>query len=246
MTNGLREILLGMLKQETARDKQRLIGPSNLGNPCDFCVAQDLLNGTLPEDDLEPEERIYWLGAVLGTATHMLLESRAPEGTEPETRVTVGTLDGYGTVTGSSDLYVPKKRLVVDYKTTTREKLKNLKLAFTTKASAYDPEPLLRARFTAKKYIGQIMTYGKGCENQGWPVDTVGFGFICRDGLTDNDVWAHEMAYDPAYAEQVWRRVSSIWSALQSGRKLDSFLSKTGCYSCMNTTEQRKFSKKPY
>ena len=245
MTNGLRSVVLEMLKRPTARDKQKLIGPSSLGNPCDYCLAEELINGAL-EDDVEPDERPYWLGAVLGTATHMLLESRVPPGCNAETRVTIGEIPGYGVVSGSTDLMRINAHQVVDYKTTTREKLKNLKLAFETKSSPYDPDPLLRARFTHKKYMGQIMSYGLGWELDGNQVDTVGFAFICRDGLTDNDVWCKELAYDRAYAEQVWARVNGVWQALQNGRKLESFLSKTACYACMTTTEPRKFSKKPY
>ena len=578
MTNGLRSVLLEMLKRPTARDKQRLIGPSSLGNPCDYCLAQELLEGA-SDEDVEPEDRPYWLGAVLGTATHMLLEDRVPKGCKAESRVTIGEIPGYGVVSGSTDLMRLKENQVVDWKgfsldtklptptgwttmgdvsigdflldragnptkvigksgvktgtrylvhfkdninvvtdadhlwwvdvrkrgqpflsnvvkstpeilaylaesnpsysvivkntkpivgcsgassqlpidpyvlgvwlgdgssdsasvhnpdkrvwdmvrargfvvgerfklsrengcevrtifglysqlkeqgllrnkhvpeqyfrasiedrllllqglmdtdgyynkkrkrfamnttadwlanaiyelaasmgwtvqrsqhmtrwqngeklawyvefrptvnvflarqdnalgcgpsfrttqryitrvdeldtgvtqcvmvdspdssflctegfvpthnTTSREKLKNLKLAFETKPSPYDPDPLLRARFTHKKYIGQIMSYGWGWEQAGYQVDTVGFGFICRDGLTDNDVWCKELAYDRAYAEQVWARVNRVWQALQEGRKLDSFLSKTACYSCMTTAEPRKFSKRPY
>ena len=245
MTNGLRSVLLEMLKRPTARDKQRLIGPSSLGNPCDYCLAQELLEGA-SDEDVEPEDRPYWLGAVLGTATHMLLEDRVPKGCQAESRVTIGEIPGYGVVSGSTDLMRLKENQVVDWKTTSREKLKNLKLAFETKPSPYDPDPLLRARFTHKKYIGQIMSYGWGWEQAGYKVDTVGFGFICRDGLTDNDVWCKELDYDRAYAEQVWERVNRVWQALQDGRKLDSFLSKTACYSCMTTAEPRKFSKRSY
>ena len=176
----------------------------------------------------------------------MLLEDRVPKGCKAESRVTIGEIPGYGVVSGSTDLMRLKENQVVDWKTTNRDKLKNLKLAFETKPSPYDPDPLVRARFTHKKYIGQIMSYGWGWEQAGYQVDTVGFGFICRDGLTDNDVWCKELAYDRAYAEQVWARVNRVWQALQEGRKLDSFLSKTACYSCMTTVETRKFSKRPY
>ena len=248
MTNTLRDLALTLLKTPTARDLQRLIGPSSLGAPCDYCLARELLEGG-SDEDVEPDEKPYWLGAVLGTATHLYLEHRAeilPYDVLTESRVMVGAIPGYGTVSGSMDLYVPKYKMVVDHKTTTREKLKNLQLAFDTKPTSRDPEPLLRARYTAKKYLGQIMLYGKGAEAQGLEVENVGFVFICRDGLTDNDVWAKELPYDAAYAEKVWARANNIWLALQGGRALDSFLSKIACYSCSTTLERRKFSKKAY
>lgn len=195
---------------------------------------------------MEPDERPYWLGAVLGTATHMLLESRVPDGMFAESRVRIGEIPGYGVISGSTDLFIPNYNLVLDWKTTTRVKLKNLKIAFDTKYTVYDPEPLVQARFTAKKYRGQAMTYGWGWEQAGHDVETVAFAFICRDGLTDNDVWIKELPYDQAYAEQVWARVNKMWLALQEGRALSSMLSRTGCWSCMTTQEPRKFSKKPF
>ena len=248
MTNSVRSIVMEMLKRETARDRQRLIGPSSLGNSCDFCLAREMLEGASSDedDDREPDERTYWLGAVLGTSVHMLLESRVPDGMQAESRVRIGEIPGYGVISGSTDLFVPELKTVVDHKTTNRIKLKNLKLAFGTKYTTYDPEPLVQARFTAKKYVGQAMTYGWGWEQDGYDVEQIAFAFICRDGLTDNDVWVKEMPYDRAYAERVWDRANRIWVALQSGRGLESFLSKTGCWSCMTTQEPRKFSKKPF
>jgi hypothetical protein len=217
-----------------------------MGNPCDYCLARELLEG-VSEEDLEPDERPYWLAAVIGTATHMLLESRVPDGLFAESRVRIGEIPGYGVISGSTDLFIPvNSTVVVDYKTTTRVKLKNLKLAFDTKYTTFDPEPLVQARFTAKKYIGQAMTYGWGWEQKDYEVEKIAFAFICRDGLTDNDVWIKEMPYDRGYAERVWDRVNQVWLALQDGRTLSSMLSKTGCWSCMTTQEPRKFSKKPF
>lgn len=248
MTNSVRSIVMEMLKRETARDRQRLIGPSSLGNPCDYDLAKELLEGGASDedDDREPDERPYWLGAVLGTSIHLLLESRAPEGMPAENRVRIGEITGYGVISGSTDLFIPELKTVLDWKSTNRIKLKNLKLAFDTKYTTYDPEPLVQARFTAKKYVGQAMTYGWGWEQAGYDVEQIAFAFICRDGLTDNDVWVKEMPYDRAYAERVWDRANRIWVALQGERELSSFLSRAGCWSCMTTQEPRKFSKKPF
>ena len=245
---SLRDLMLSLMKQPTARDLQATIGPSSLGTPCDFCLANELSNPQA-SDFLE---KPYWLGAWNGTAIHERLERLAEtfdwqgERYRTEARVTVGQVGTYGVVSGSTDLYLEDRATVVDYKTTTRAKSKLLKVAFDTKPSDYDSEPLLRARFTAKKYIGQFMLYGKGWEDLGLPVKHVAAGFINRDGASDEDIWVHPMPYSRGYAEAVLARANKVWLDVQGGKALSSFLSKTGCYECSTSAEDRKFSKKPF
>lgn len=234
------------MKEPTERDKQRLIGPSGLANPCDYCLAADLLAAEHDYDDVDPEDKKYWLPAVLGTATHNLLERRAPVDIEAEQRVPVGTLEGYGTITGSSDVYVPKWAQVIDWKTTERAKLKLLQKAFGQKPTEWDTAPLQMTQFTRKKYVGQIMLYGRGWELLGQPVRTCSFVFICRDGKTNEDIWVKDLPYDRAFADKVWARAEKIWLDLQGGRALSLFISKTACWTCVTSGEQRKWSKTPF
>ena len=241
-------LVLGLMKQPTARDLQTTIGPSSLGTSCDFCLAQELSSPA--ESDLF--HKPYWLGAWEGTAIHAYLESLAEthdwqgERYHTEKRVVVGQVGTYGVVSGSTDLYLPDRATVVDWKTSTRAKVKLLRTAFAEKYTPYDPEPLLQARFTAKKYIGQFMLYGKGWEDAGNKVDTVAAVFINRDGTGDSDIWVHEMPYNRAYAEKVLDRANRIWVALEGGKPVSSFLSRIACYSCSTSGEPRKYSKTPF
>jgi hypothetical protein len=103
-----------LLKAPTERDLQVKIGASNLAQPCARCLADALLAS---RDD---QDRPYWLGAVLGTATHNYLESRIksmhPE-MEPERRVVLGEIPGYGVVKSTTDLYIGEPHFqVVDWK----------------------------------------------------------------------------------------------------------------------------------
>jgi len=134
----LRHFAITLLTLETARDKQRRIGASNLSNPCDFCLASNLI-GDMRET---PTTSRAWGGRVLGTAVHGLLEDRLYELlTETEDRAArlspaaqtirlshpdalvehkmlLGELGTYGVVGSTADLVLPAERQVIDWKGT--------------------------------------------------------------------------------------------------------------------------------
>src|SRR5690606_36916212 len=98
MSESLRDILVGLWKRPTERDLQRLVGPSNISNPCSRCLAEDMLQHEQPESQ-------YTMGAKIGTAIHSHLEEEAlkrPDLT-PETKVTIAEVEGYGIIKGTSD-----------------------------------------------------------------------------------------------------------------------------------------------
>lgn len=228
------EFLLGLLSQQSERDKQVKIGPSEIGSPCTYCVAKRLWYvhaGITPD----AKRNHWWLGAVLGTAIHAFLEDRlsSTEGAIIEQKNVIGELDEYGLVKGSTDLYIDG--LVWDHKTTTKKKLSTYKQVFEMMADGEDPSEsrtLAEAHFTVVKYIGQAHLYGKGWRDLGYEVTDVALGFVCRDGLTDADVWAKVIPYDPEYTERVWSRLEAIWSAVREGAELDTFASHPYCRTC--------------
>ena len=223
----IREVALGLLREETSRDKQRLVGASNLSNPCSRCLAEDMQG--------VPQERgEYYLGAVIGTAIHALLEERATDkpGLQPERRVTVGSIPGYGEIRSTSDLYVEELSATVDYKTTTRQKLTGYRDAVRLEPTDLDTDTIVRARLTIKQYLTQLNLYGLGMENAGYEVKTVNIVFICRDAKTEADVWVYSQPYDRALAQRALDRASKIWYALQQGKPVETFKSSEHCYRC--------------
>ena len=122
----LTQMTVELFSEQTERDKQRTIGASNASNPCNKCLAEDMLG-------IEQERGWAWLPAVVGTAIHELAEFRLKVPGrlrtmfgEPltEYKMVIGTVPGYGDVKSTSDLYVPDRNLVLDWKTTTKAKLK--------------------------------------------------------------------------------------------------------------------------
>lgn len=216
------------------------IGASNASNPCVRCLAEDLaLSAANPAEiyhDVEPKQQSrYNMGAIIGTAIHERLETLIREQHPdwmPEQRVIVGHLEGYGDVKSTTDLYTHYNRRVTDWKTTTKKKIKALKEALTTDESMWDTTATAEARFKTTAYVAQLHLYGRGIVNAGLEVDEVGIGFVCRDAVTEDDVWGWTTPYEPDYAERVWSRLENIWAAVQAGRDLKTFPSHQHCFYC--------------
>lgn len=226
----LRNLVLGLLKAPSDRDKQRKIGPSLYASPCTYCVGSHLAGFETPQGR-------YWLGAKIGTAVHNLLEQEAESLDDAliEQRVQLGTLENYGKLSGSADLVLPSERMVVDYKTTDRDKVKSIKRAFESEPNEYDTHSVIEARYKLQTYSGQMGQYARGLElHHDIPIDKLGIVFINRDGKTDSDVWAMVMDFDRDYAEIVWNRLINIWAHVQE-HGVDGLDSHPLCYPCNNS-----------
>lgn len=182
------------------RSHQKLIGPSEIGAYCERALLCKLAQ--LPE----PERGPAWKPAV-GTALHDQQErwfrNPSPKAMtvaadwEVEQKVAVGRI-GYDTIKGSTDLY----RIigaVLDHKFVGKTRLKEYR-------SRKDP---------GQQYTVQAHTYGKGWEDDGWPVKMVGICFIPRDGeLRDNWYWWEP--YDRSIAEHYLARANNRWDLIQA------------------------------
>lgn len=229
----VRDVALSLLGEQTSRDKQRLVGASNLSNPCTRCLAEDM-NGMLhPDQEVAPRGK-YWMGAVIGTAIHNMLDERAQSrsGLYPEHRVVIGEIPGYGVLKSTSDLFIEWLKAVTDYKTTTREKLTSYRTAVRLEPTDLDTEKIVKARLTMKQYFTQLQLYGKGMEDAGFEVETVNIMFICRDAKTVDDTWAYGVPYNREIAEKALDRAARIWQALVAGKDVETFKSHDLCYRC--------------
>ena len=198
MTRGsdptlLRDELLELIQRRIdnhPRSRQKTIGPSEIGTPCDRRLTHRL-NETPP---VNPTDK--WRPTV-GTAVHDWLEQALrdddPGGNRwaPEQRVTVGAV-GNATITGRSDLYDRISATVVDWKIVGPTTLRD--------AKANGPKP---------GYRTQGHLYGLGFTNADLPVDMVMIAFLPSNGeLRDAHFW-HE-PYQPAIAQQALDRANNI------------------------------------
>ena len=220
--------MLDLLKTPKARDKQRTIGASAIGDPCAYCLAQTLLNALSQTGE-------YWLGAKIGDAIHALLEIegakhlddstgkfKALKGARLEESLFIGSIPGYGDIWSTPDLYLTAENHLVDYKTSKRTKVE------TYRATGELPT----------RYIYQVMLYARALIAMGYKVDKISFVFINRDGTSDRDVVVFSMDYDEALANEAWDRVVAAWEWLEAGGDVETLPSDPNCYVCSSITHR--------
>jgi hypothetical protein len=199
---------VGAMTRSNPRSAQRRIGPSGLGHPCDRWVAYTVAGK-------EPVNQNPWAWkAAIGTAVHAALaEHFTTRSTGPgparylvEGTVEVGDSLGEG-VTGSCDLYDRATGSVVDWKITTKNKIKEL--------TRRDRQGLTGAGIVGPEYHAQAHAYGVGWTRRGLPVRHVHIIFIPRDGdITDAYTW-HE-PLNPQVVIDALNRVSGITLAVRT------------------------------
>jgi len=220
------QFTVDLFKQRSERDKQHKVGASNISNPCTRHLAHDLL-GT-PE-----QESKYWMGAKIGTAIHSFLENAMAVSDDKtfadaiiEKKITLGELPEYGTVSSKPDLVLPHARQLLDWKTSSRAKVKKLQ---NLVAGLKDDE---ESKYTLQKYVGQAQLYAWGMNQAGIPVERITIVFINRDGTTDTDTWAYGVDYNEAFAKALWTRLENLWAELQAGAHPDNYPNNKHCFEC--------------
>lgn len=198
-------MISGIMNHE--RSQQKLIGPSEIGVPCDRALLYKLAQA--PEVPRGPA----WKPSV-GTACHAQQDEwfsriTTPSGTTPddwltEEKVAVGTI-GQDTIKGSTDLFA-KSGAVIDHKFVGKYKLKTVKA---------DDHP-------GQQYQVQAHTYGVGWANDGWAVHIVMIVFHPRDGeLEDSYYWWED--FNPGIAQRALTRANERY-ALLTGLGLEQAL----------------------
>lgn len=215
----LHELIIEQITKPSDRDKQRNIGPSEIGG-CPLCIGEKLAL-SLPDQypDLEEEER-FGLGSWLGTAVHHFLEQDIEiPGAIKEQKNFIHELEGYGTIKGSTDVYVDGE--IVDWKVVGKWSYDAMKLA-------YRLEP---GRIPTTKYRVQQHTYGWGWEQAGYPVDHVNLCVIPKLSNSAGDIRFYTEPYNREVALKALKRLESIYKRVQQGR-LESLPSDKDCYTC--------------
>lgn len=188
----------GILNQP--RGKQRMIGPSEIGQPCARRIGYRIAQ--VPRTQ---REDVAWKPFV-GTSLHEMVGniiarheiarfSNDQGDTKPrwhvEERVTVGTVNGVE-ITGSCDLFDQETGTVFDWKFVGDRKLNQYK-----------------AEGPGQQYTWQAHLYGQGWVKAGYEVRNVAIIFMTRDGnFDDRIVWSEP--FDPEIAAIALERLASI------------------------------------
>lgn len=203
-----------ILKRQTDRDKQYRVGASQISNECTKCLAEAMATGANHQSK-------YNAGAVIGTAIHAYLEERNQDPNAlKEYKGMIDVIPGYGEIRSTTDLYVADKKLVLDFKTTTREKLAKY-------IRDWEHE---RPNTTVDRYWRQAQLYAYMLEA---PVERVALCFIARDAqIIDRDVVAISMPYQERIAVNAMNRAKKIWRYIEGGGDWRDLNSHEDCYVC--------------
>ncbi|MCI1962863.1 MAG: hypothetical protein LKJ18_02020 [Ancrocorticia sp.] len=182
------------------RSLQKSIGPSEIGNPCDHCLAARLAGW------VKNEHGVAWL-PFIGTCVHEHFErffARLSEAgtldSLQEARVTVGQIGGRD-VTGSTDLYLPDEGgnpvmtgMTVDWKIVGKSKLDLVKAH----------------QHPGKQYEVQAHLYAKGWNDAGHPTSHVCVYFMPRNATSLDQGYVWIAKYDPGIAQAALDRANQI------------------------------------
>lgn len=223
----VRDLTVALLTQSTERDKQRKVGASQISDPCTYHLARALI--TAGEAPIK-----YWLGGKIGTAVHMLLEDTIAKTDLPdvhdaivEKKIYLGELKDYGTISSKPDLVLPSKKHLIDWKTSSRDKMRKMQRYID------DPENgKADVAYTLQKYVAQVQLYAWGLNREGTEIETCSLVFINRDGTTENDIWTYTFDYSEELAVQLWDRLVNLWDAIRAGVDLENLDRNEHCFKC--------------
>lgn len=232
--------------EQDVRSKQKLIGPSEVGNPCDFCLGVKLAG-------LKPEEKFNW-SAWGGTQVHKglskmfgieaqaqmfgsevhgylkdglksVLQEKDTSRWLVDHRVTVGEIDGRE-ISGELDLFDIEGNCVVDFKYPMDRTLDRVRFSGQSK-----PE-----------YEVQADLYGRGLVREGWKVTHVAVYFLAgrsthitepRQLWSKGFWWAKE--WDEGNAIRALERATGIAERIRlvgADFVLPTLEKRGGCFDC--------------
>lgn len=171
------------------RSLQRTIGPSEIGMPCDHCLAAKLAGWEQHNDPA-------WL-PFIGTAVHAELERIFTPNPrfEVEQHVTITTPNG-DTITGTCDLFDTHTGTVTDWK-------------------IVGPSTLARAKHgPTPQYRVQAHAYGQGWANRGHTVTTVSIAYLPRNATTLRQAVIWSEPYNPVVVTDALTRVTQYQNTI--------------------------------
>ena len=226
----IREDLLAVLAAPTARDKQKRIGPSALGDRCDRCLLKALRG----ESDPLPAG---FLATWIGTAVHSYVADlfTAPYADDRwivETKVTVGERPHLGVVKGTADLFDTETGTLIDWKVMTHKGANRLAKGMIP----FGQRVVFTADYagsTAAKYVTQLSLYVVGLRERGLDVRSAALAVIPKDksGATlAEDMNLLEIPIMPDLAEAALDRAENLLETYGSEGDLPD--PGAFCYNC--------------
>lgn len=229
--------VVGIVSAPSRRDKQKHLGPSEIGEVCDRCLSDRIRGAYKDEREGAP------LAPLIGTAFHALAEQRLKESPagrsgllQVEKRVKVADVEGYGEIIGTVDVFDTATGDVMDWKVLSKARIAALSRCIHARL---DGTVLLdrasRTWETAWKYYVQMMLYCYGLSRDGYEVRRANLLMLPRDATTDvlpGSLRTITFPYREGAARAALARFSEILDRIHGGDEPESFESSDGCYTC--------------
>lgn len=223
----------------SSRSLQSKLGPSEVG-ACTYCVGYTMAAKLceMPPREADPFGYAAWLG----TACHYYLENKLDlaygagydiESHREAKLKNIFSIEGYGAVGGSCDLYVPDWARTFDYKFPGKYSYDKVKLAIAKHHAAKRAGDLeLAAKLgPSMQYRTQQQIYAQGFIQQGLPVTSSVIIFLPRHTNEVSDVLFWEEPVSTEFFQKAIDRTELIWMYVQDGQ-LGDLPSDPDCYTC--------------
>jgi len=167
------------------RARQKAIGASEVGHPCDRRITYKM-SGQTGVNVPDP------LRALVGIGWHRAMDDVFVRLNGDTGRFLVEQPVQYRGIPGTVDMYDSLEGVVYDWKTTTKAKL--------SKVRSGGPQP---------SYVTQVSIYAAALAELGFPVKLVALVFVPVDGRLD-DLWVWRRPYDKSVADLAIDRIEHL------------------------------------
>ena len=216
------EWLKAQIMAPDSRSRQTKVGPSDIGDACDRCLAYKM---ALRLPGAQPKRDEGGLKAFFGTGLHRVMEERLQEvamGEKTglkilsESKFDIGEIPGYGIIRGTTDALLYTS--IFDWKTTDRPKLAKY-----------------RTKGVPQNYRYQMHMYGLGAHLAGHTVEWCNLIFFPRDSNDWRDIWQYVEPFNPDMARRAMRRAETIWNDWVLTGRMAELASADDCWTCRKT-----------
>lgn len=190
LSDALRELVwTGSVSSE--RSLQVAAGMSEIGNDCDRELAYKIAEAPPVNLDGDP------MPSIIGTGFHLHMEKVF--GRLDPRRWLVETKVSYRGIPGTADLYDRRRRLLIDWKSTSKSKLRRLRT---------DGPPM--------RYQIQLQLYGAAMRELGEDPQRLALAYVARDGSLD-DLWVWSTVPDQSVVDQAVARYEALVDRVTRG-----------------------------
>ena len=209
--------IIQALQAPTERDKQRLVGASQIGG-CPYHLGLAMLQS---HDLAEKEETPSGMGAWIGTGVHLNIEHtlNLPD-SKQELQVEIFDIPGYGMVKGNVDMFWRNR--VWDWKVLGKASMQKMQFQYRQTPN----------RIPHTTYRTQQHLYGFGLIQAGYKVEDVNIVAIPKLSNRFEDIQLFTEAYNQELVDKSIERAKTIWQFASDGRLNDLPRDLDNCYDC--------------